>query len=45
MMRSTGDARLPFRACFDSLDDPNFMEELLIIVWTVRRIGCWIVGG
>ena len=33
------------RACFDSLGDLNFMEEPLIVVWTIRRIGCWIFGG
>ena len=33
------------RACFDSLGDLNFMEELLIVVWTISRIDCWIIGG
>ena len=32
-------------ACFDSLGDLNFMEEPLMVVWTIRRIGCWIIGG
>lgn len=31
--------------CFDSLGDPNFMEELLIVIWTIRCIGCWNVAG
>jgi hypothetical protein len=31
--------------CFDSLGDLNFMEEHLIVIWTIRRIGCWIIGG
>ena len=31
--------------CFDSLGDLNFMGELLIVVWTIRRNGCWIIGG
>jgi hypothetical protein len=31
--------------CFDSLGDLNFMEELLMVVWTIRQIDCWIIGG
>jgi hypothetical protein len=31
--------------CFDMLGDPNFMEEPLMVIWTIRRIGCWIIGG
>ena len=31
--------------CFGSLGDLNFMEELLIVVWTIRWIDCWIIGG
>ncbi len=30
---------------FDSLGDLNFMEEHLMVVWTIRQIGCWIIGG
>jgi hypothetical protein len=33
------------RACFDSLGDLNFMEELMMVVWTIRQIRCWIFGG
>ena len=29
----------------DSLGDLNFMEEPLIVVWTIRRISSWIIGG
>lgn len=29
----------------DSLGDLNFMEEPLMVVWTIRRISCWIIGG
>jgi len=29
----------------DSFGDLNFMEEPLMVVWTIRRIGCWIIGG
>jgi len=32
-------------AYFDSLGDLNFMEKLPIVVWTIRQIGCWIIGG
>ena len=29
----------------DSLGDLNFMEEPLIVVWTIRRISSWIIGS
>ena len=29
----------------DSLGDLNFMEEPLMVVWTIRRISSWIIGG
>jgi hypothetical protein len=38
-----GDVRAAMR--IDSLGDPNFMEEPLMVVWTIRRISCWIIGG
>jgi len=30
---------------FDSLGDLNFMEEPLMVVWTIRWISRWIIGG
>jgi hypothetical protein len=32
-------------ACPDSLGDLNFMEEPSMVVWIIRQIGCWIIGG
>jgi hypothetical protein len=34
-----------FRAYFDSLGDLNFIEKPPMVVWTIRQIGCWIIGG
>ena len=29
----------------DSLGDLNFMEKPLMVIWTIRRISSWIIGG
>jgi hypothetical protein len=42
---STPGAMQNSAAYFDSLGDLNFMEKLPIVVWTIRQIGCWIIGG
>ena len=48
-LQRLGDGKRPHQPstpwCFDSLGDLNFMEEHLIVIWTIRRVGCWIIGG